>query len=291
MSVTISAALKAHLAEQRTTIAMCCKVTRADGQVYGFTQHGGNITFENVTYEAGTGVNASDFTARSGLSVDNLEVVGGLDSSSISEEDLLAGLWDYAAYEFFIINYGDLTMGRMIVAAGTLGEVIIGDTEFTVECRGLAQPLQNNFGRAYLPNCDAQYGDARCGLDLDALANHQFTGAVTTVLSARQFTSADLVSFSGSPTEAMTVGWLEYGRLTWTGGPNAGKVGTVKTHSAGGNVLLQLPPPYAISIADTFTVYRGCDKTAAACEARSNKINFRGFDKIPGKDRVLSGLE
>lgn len=291
MSVTISAALKAHLAEERTTIAACCKITRTDGQVYGFTQHGDDIVFDGVTYEASTGVNAYEFSSRSGLNVDNLEIVGGLDAASITEVDLVAGLWDYAACEFFIVNYADLTQGRMIVSSGTLGEVSVGDTEFTVEFRGLAQALQNSFGRTYLPSCDADYGDARCGLDLDALADHRFDVTVTSVVSQRQFVASGLTNFSGSPTTAMASGWLDYGKLLWTGGANAGRVSVVKTHTSGGAITLQLPTPYAISIADAFTVYRGCDKSAAACLARSNKINFRGFDKIPGRDRIMSGLD
>lgn len=289
MSVTISAALKSHIAEQRTTVAICCKITRTDGVVFGFTQHGEDIVFEGITYEAGTGVNASAFSARSGLSVDNLEIIGGLDSVSITEADLLAGVWDYAECEFFLVNYADLTQGRMLLPTGTLGEITAGDTDFTVELRGLTQALQNNFGRAYLPSCDAEYGDARCGLDLDTLPEHKITGTVTTVQSARQFTSSDLFYFAGSPSVAVAVGWFDYGKLTWTSGMNTGKSGTVKTHTSG-SILLQLPPPFAISAGDGFTVYRGCDKTAAACTARANKINFRGFDKIPGRDRILSGL-
>jgi len=291
MSLTMSAALKAHLAEQRTTIAMCCKVTRTDGQVFGFTQHTDDIVFESVTYGANTGVNASEFAARSGLSVDNLEVIGALDAATITEADLLAELWDNARYEFFVVNYADLTQGRAVIAVGTLGDITVNDTEFVAECRGLAQPLQNSFGRSYLPNCDAEYGDARCGLDLETLLDHKFTATITNVLSARQFTSTGLVNFSGSPTTAVTVGWFDAGKLTWTSGLNTGKVSTVKIHASGGNILLQLPPPYMLVAGDGFTVYRGCTKTAAACTERANKINFRGFGKIPGKDRILSGLE
>jgi uncharacterized phage protein (TIGR02218 family) len=282
MSRACSVELKAHLQQSETTIATCCKVTRKDTAVYGFTTCDHDIPFEGVTYLADTGVNASEFASKAALNVDNLEIIGGLDSESITEVDLLAGLWDKASVEFFIVNYMDLTMGRLILQGGTLGEVSTTDHGFTAELRGLMQVFQENFGRAYLPTCDADYGDARCGHDPTTLTYGEVIGAVVTTPSTqRQFTASGLLADAT---------WYDNGKVLWTLGLNTGVISEVKTHATGGVITLQLPTPYEIVADDEFTITVGCDKTATVCKVKfANKVNFRGFDKIPGASRMMSG--
>jgi uncharacterized phage protein (TIGR02218 family) len=223
MTRNVSAGLLSHLAGERTTLAVLCKVTRTDAVVFGFTQHSESITYDGVTYEASTGISATEFSSRGSLNVDNLEVVGALDSATITEADLTAGKWDYAAIDFIVLNYADLTQGHMIVASGTIGEVTLGDTEFRAEIRGLMQSVQQNFGRVYLPPCDADLGDARCGLDLSgspSILDGQVNGTVSAVLSQRQFIANDIAysAVAESPTPLIASGWFDYGKLTWTGG-------------------------------------------------------------------------
>src|SRR5574337_1440406 len=117
---TRSAALAAHQAGGSTTLACCWKITRLDGQVFGFTSVDQDIVFAGVTYLAATGFTPSAMQSKADLSVANLEVTGMLDAASITEADLLAGRWDGAAVEIFEVNYRDLTMGRMILRTGTL---------------------------------------------------------------------------------------------------------------------------------------------------------------------------
>lgn len=285
MSRAVSVALKAHLASEVLTLAVCCKVVWNDsaGTTFGFTTHAEDVEYDGVTYLAATGISASEFSARAALNVDNLEIIGALDSASITEADIVAGLWDKAAVEFFILNYTDHSQGVMILQTGILGEVTIRDSEFVSELRGLMQMYQQNFGRAYLPSCDADYGDARCGHDPTSLTYGEVSTTVTSVPASnqRQFTASGLLAAAD---------WYNGGKVEWTGGLNAGITSEVKTHSTGGAIVLQLPTPYAIAAADAFTITVGCDKSASMCASRfDNKINFRGFDKIPGRNRILSG--
>ena len=55
MSKTISAALKAHLAGETTTIAYCWLCTLRSGAVFGFTSHDADIVYNGVTYLANSG--------------------------------------------------------------------------------------------------------------------------------------------------------------------------------------------------------------------------------------------
>ena len=55
---TISTALTAHLAGEVLTTATLWKITRRDGQVFGFTDHDSDLTVSGVTY-ASTGGHTS----------------------------------------------------------------------------------------------------------------------------------------------------------------------------------------------------------------------------------------
>jgi uncharacterized phage protein (TIGR02218 family) len=266
--------LLAHYASGTTTLARLWKLTRRDGEVFGFTDHDESITYDSVTYEPSSVFDASAIDTRGELGVDNLEAQGLLDSAGITAEDVETGLWDGAAVEIVEVNYKDLTMGHNPLRVGSMGEVQRqGHLRYTAELRGLMHKLQNNIGRIIKPGCDAVLGDARCGIDLEAL---RVSGEVTTATSPRLFTT----DLGGSLT-------YSFGVLTWTTGLNDGRSMEVKAHTATGVLETQLAMPYAVQVGDEFTITPGCDKTKATCIATfDNVVNFRGFSFVPGQDQV-----
>jgi len=270
---TQSAALAAHYQGDETTLATLWKVTRRDGQVYGFTDHPEPITHDGVTYEPSSSYDASAVRTLAELNVDDLEVHGLLASDGITAEDIEAGLWDGAAVQILEVNYADLTMGENVMRVGELGEAQREGLTYKVELRGLMQKLQNNIGRVVTPACDADFGDARCGIDLEA---RRVPITVTAATDARTFEVIGL----GADGYA-------YGVVTWTNGANAGLSMEVK-RQVGAELTLQLPMPYAIQPDDEATIVPGCDKTKATCkDVYFNVVNFRGFSFVPGGDKVL----
>jgi uncharacterized phage protein (TIGR02218 family) len=163
---TISAALKAHLAKTVTTLATCWKVTLKNGTVLGFTDHTRNLVVSGVTYHSSSGYTPTAIESSNMLAVDTLEVQAILDGGMVTEEDLLAGLWDNAAVQVFWVNYEDLSMGILIQKTGTLGQITIKGTSFLAEMRGMTQAYVNNIGDLYAPLCRAKFGDAKCKVDL-----------------------------------------------------------------------------------------------------------------------------
>ncbi len=173
-----SAAFKAHLAAEVQTLATCWKATLRNGTVFGFTDHTRDIVFDGQTYESSTGYTPSAIDTSAALNVDNMEVEAIMTSDAISEADLIAGLWDYAEVEVFWVNWADLTMGRMILKSGTLGEITIKKKTFVAEIRGLTQNFTNVLGEMSSPTCRVKrFGDARCKKSLAALT---VTGTVDT---------------------------------------------------------------------------------------------------------------
>jgi uncharacterized phage protein (TIGR02218 family) len=276
---TISAGLEAHFAQECTTIATLWLVTRTDGQVFGFTDHDRNLEVDGVTYEAASGYTRSAVRAQLGLAVDNLELDGALDSDNITAADIRAGLWDYAAVRISLVNWADLSQGQARLKTGKLGDLRTMRNGFQAELRGLTQHLQQSAGRLYMPGCDANLGDARCGINL---ALFTITGTITGVTSPRVFADSG---------RAEADGYFDGGKITWTSGNNVGTSMEVKSYLlSGGAIALQLPMAYDVQVGDTYSMHAGCDKTFATCRDKfSNVINFQGFPHLPGMDRMING--
>jgi uncharacterized phage protein (TIGR02218 family) len=89
--ITTSTILKAHLASDVTTLALCWKVTRRDAVTAGFTSFSRDLVVDGITYKASTGFTPTAIETSAGLAVDQLEVEAILNDTSITEADLQAG--------------------------------------------------------------------------------------------------------------------------------------------------------------------------------------------------------
>jgi hypothetical protein len=89
------------------TTATLWKLTRRDGQVFGFTDHDQDIEFGGLTYDAATSYNRTATADNAGFSVSNMVIESILDSSLITEDDIIAGLWDYSQVEIRNVNWKD----------------------------------------------------------------------------------------------------------------------------------------------------------------------------------------
>jgi hypothetical protein len=258
---SIPTALATHLAGEVVTLAVCWRVQRKDGALILGTQHDSDLivadnsnTIDLVgTYLARAAITGSAVKSTPDMAVDNMEVEGATSEGDLvlldlSAMDIEAGLFDDAAVTLFLVNWQAPDDGQIILRSGTLGAISrTSERRYKTELRGLTQRLSQNFVRTYGTSCDAELGDARCGLSLAALT---LTGHVLTVASNRSFT-IEIGNDSPPTTTAID---------------------------------LYLPMPYDVQVGDTFTIRPGCDKSAAMCKERfSNLVNFRGHGFwVPG---------
>jgi uncharacterized phage protein (TIGR02218 family) len=279
---SIPPALQAKLDSGVTTLARCWIIIRRDGIVMGFTDHDADLTVAGTVCHAGTGLSASEATARLGLQVDGAEIAGALADESLAESDLAAGRYDAARIEVHLVDWSEPSL-NLLLSKGVLGEVRREGAAFTAELRSLAHRLNEESGRLYTATCSADLGDARCGVDLTDPALHG-SGTVVSLAGTASFRALGLGSFPD--------GVLTAGKLTFTSGANVGFAVEVKSHRlALDGVLIELwqQAPEPITISDAFTVTAGCDKRFATCRDRfANSVNFRGFPHIPGNDFVIS---
>jgi uncharacterized phage protein (TIGR02218 family) len=282
---TIPGALGTHYAGSAMTLAVLWKITRQDAAVYGFTTHDQPIVFGGLTYQPSSAFDPSAIATKSEFNVDDMEVIGLLDSSGITVADIEAGRWDRAWIEVRRVNWASLGDGAEILRVGEIGNINRrGAGQFVAELRGLMQRLQNNIGRLISPLCDAEVGDARCGVNM---ASFTHTTTITTATSRRVFTASGL---------AQAAGYFNGGKITFTSGGNNGVTADIKAHTTGGVLTLQLDLPAATANGDAFTIYAGCDKrhvvtagvASGDCGTKfSNIVNFRGFWAVPGRDKTM----
>ena len=204
----ISEALRQHLAQEVTTLATCWKLTRRDGVSLGFTNHDQDINLDGTLYKAAAVFQSSAVTSSLGLNADNYDLEGVLSADAITDDDILAGLYDYAEIICFMVNYTDASMGGLHIKTGWLGEVTMSGQQFVAEVRGIADVMQRTVGEHFSPTCRASLGDEVCGVDV---ANYSVNSTAES--------AADLFQFTDS-TRTEQPGYYDYGVVRFTSGAN-----------------------------------------------------------------------
>lgn len=302
---TLSPAYLAHILQPVTTLAVCWRIVKKNGEVITGTDHDRNIVIETTNtgsleldspplslegnYRAASGIAGSDIRSSADMSVDNMEVNGAIDvdlNIDISVADIESGVLDNARVTTFRVNWQDPNDFQEIMRHGFLGEISrTSDRRYKTEVRGLTQILQQTIGRTCGDRCDvAEFGDHRCKFPVEAAT---VSGTVTAVTSRRRFdTTLDL----NSP--APSSPYFRLGKLTWVTGENAGFVGQVKLDDVGnvlGNLEMWEPFPLDVEVGDTFSLAPGCDRRYETCrDVFDNLINMRAPGIfVPGMDSII----
>ncbi len=274
--------LRAHLDGTCTTLCFCWKLVRNDAVVLGFTDHDEKLAFDGADYEALAGFEASAAEAMLGLSIDTQEVAGIFSSNLLREDDLIAGRYDNARIETWLVNWQSVEE-RELLRVGYMGEITREDGKFIAEFRSLSNQLDQTSGRLFMPLCDAVLGDDKCGIDLQ-LPAFSASSNITEVQNALTISASGLAGFSDN--------WFARGHLKWTSGANQGLAVEVtgnRTDDGGMQLQIWKPMPFDLQPGDTFTLTAGCNKCFEACKSKfANALNFRGFPHMPGNDFSLS---
>lgn len=281
---TVPVGLASHLTGEVTTLAWAWQITRTDGVILRFTAHDNDLTIGGETYLCATGFSADSIQTGSRLAADTSNVTSLLGMSGINGQDLRNGCFDYAEVLLMIVNWADPTTGLIKLRRGWLGEATLTPTgTFKSELRGMTQVFSQSVGQLYSPECRADLGDARCGLNMTLGAGWTVPFTVASVI--------DRFTVTVTLTEPRAVdGWFADGLLRWLTGPNAGRAIEVRTWVRSTNtVTLYLPCGFVPVIGDTGQIQPGCDKRLNTCGAGkfNNVINFRGEPFLPGMDKLL----
>jgi len=268
-----------HMATGQTHVCQCWMIMRTDGAVFGFTDHDRSLSFVGVDFIADSGMSASALAASTGLSVNNSEAVGLLQSTVIDPVDIAAGRFDGAEVVSWLVQW-DNVEARQVKFRGKIGEITRRSGSFEAELRGLTDALNQPLGRSFLKNCSAILGDAVCRFNTND-PQYRTEAIVQTVAEG----------VIGLPAMAYQDSWFTHGRLTVLDGAGVDLVAAVKhdRQVASGRELTLWEPVSGLAEGDTVLLVAGCDKRAQTCREKfSNFANFSGFPHIPGDDWLAS---
>jgi len=263
-----------------TSRAVFLKVTRTDGQIYGFSTTDQAIVIDSLLY--GNGMDISTFQLTADLSVNNGEVSFLPDEGVVNLADLTVGVWDNFQYDAFESDWKDTTYINRITS-GSSGVVERKEGgKYTTELRGLKQALANTQGQLTSMTCRARFCDfptpykynVLCRLDPD-----DYTDSGTITFSANR--QSVTVSGISRPDQ-----WFQYGYFASNSGDNGGQPRQVRSFVA--NVFIfDRPFDYDFVPGDTFVALAGCDKTLETCKTKfDNILNMQAEPHTPGVDAV-----
>jgi uncharacterized phage protein (TIGR02218 family) len=264
------------------TMADCYTITLQPGGVYRWTNadipltlngnlftcsldQGGQPLIQRgaIRCARGTEVNTLDLTLMAGGSAQlmgtNISLAahnGAFDAARVRVERV------FSAYP------GDTSMGSVVLFEGNCAGVDPSSTQVVLHVKSDLELLQYQMPRIlFQPGCANCFGDSGCGISLPSLTTAGTVGAGSTANSiATGIVDAD--------------GYYALGVLVMTSGAASGSRRTVSIYT-GGTAVLTVPLPQNPVTGDTFTIYPGCARTAAACAAYSNSNNYQGFPYVP----------
>jgi len=281
----------------------------------GLTGYGVTDTNRDIRYDPGSGeklfsaaigMEPTEIQAAADLSVDNAEAKSLMPvyDVPVSEESVAAGLYDYAEFVIYLVNYEDLSPGRHVVLhEGTIGKVSIRDDglSFITELRGLSAQLKQEICTKYTKTCRAIDGTMPVGSLLPGEQVKRDWCGVDFSVYLRIATVVDVglentLTFQIAP-EDMDSDWAEDslapGRVKFTTGRNAGRTVEIMSNTTDGWITLRYESGYPIEAGDELEYRRGCSFIARdaqkGCMAHAGAewINhFKGYPDIPTENET-----
>lgn len=285
--IVIPINLATHFKSHRLTLAVLCLATRRDGVIFGFTDCDIDIPYGGQLYRAGAmGLTMSAHASSDNFLPENYEVAGVLSGGGITQNDILAGLWDGAALTFQIVNFRALGDGAVSEGQGTIGKISTTSLGFTAEFLDIQQPLSQNLLRTIGYMCDTPLGSSRCKVDLGPYTLTATVGS-TPFPTSRLFTDT---------TRTEATDWWTGGNAIVTSGQSTGLRMEIKHFTSGGHFELLFDLFYGLAPGDTLTITPGCnhqkkraDGYTGDCIVKfNNAVNYQGEDAILGNDDALT---
>lgn len=284
MTATLSTDFANHLKDRSQNRCWLLRLLLADGAEMGFTDHNRVIPFDlgagEIDYRPDLGMVLSNVQTGIGLDAGNFEVTFPItDEGPFTVSAVTGGRFNRAEARLAQVIWSNLGAGTRKFMLGNAGEWRVEGGKAISEVRDGRDRLNQTVGRILQNQCDADYADqVRCfatPTEIDAV--------VTAVIDAMRFS----VSFTGSYADA----FFNRGKAAFTSGGNAGtRPITVESWTSAGAITLFMPLVEAPEVGDELTVTDGCARTADACMAHGQILNFRGFREVPGTKALVPAI-
>lgn len=304
MNRTVPHSLQEHLDSGCTTVCVLIKITpRTGGDPLAMTSLDVDVEYDDgetsdgaIVYHSAIGIDVSTGRSSADMAVDNAEGTSLVDAAAefdvpVSEADLASGIYDFAEWVQYLVNYEDLTMGHVEIGRGTIGQVrvIENGLKFTFELLGLTHPLKQSIVERDSLRCRARFGSQPIGT-VGAESTERFpcgkdTSAMWVAFEVTAIGSEPQSTFDTDLAAAADT--YKPGLVRWTVGRNAGRQYEVEAHATGGIVTTTFPMTYPVEVGDEGEIRADCThwkEGANGCEAHHGAdwvLHYRGEPWIP----------
>lgn len=141
-------------------------LTLKDNSKLGFTNHDKVLNFKNIQCYPQSGFVPGETDANLGFSVNTCAVQGVLEGEIISPDHIHDGRFEQAQIDVYRVDWTDVFY-FVHISTGYLGEIKQKGASFEAEWLGEARRLERSTGRVFARLCDADFGDSRCGLNVE----------------------------------------------------------------------------------------------------------------------------
>jgi uncharacterized phage protein (TIGR02218 family) len=277
----LSAEFEAHIKSGATTLCNCWLITKRNDIELGFTDHDQELTFDGHLFLPTAGFTPSAIVQKSESAVDTSDIMGWLDDDRILPAHIRDGQFAGAKVDTFKVNWRDPSV-RHHFRRDFIGEISEKDGVFRAELRSQHVLLNQVRGKLYQRTCNADFGDAQCGIDAGA-ATFSSDCSIVTVSDQNELIVSGL---AGRPE-----GWANGGQVKWLSGERKNSAVRVLKHAKSApndRLFIDQFDNQLVLPGDLVRLTVGCDKRFSSCKAKfGNQLNFQGFPHIPGEAFML----
>jgi len=278
-----------HKKQSATTLCWLIQVIPKSGEKVGMTTLDRDVVYNDgsgsLRYSAPVGFQPANIAASAEAGVDTSEfqsLVMPEYETPITEEQVNAGIYDYAQFVIYEVNYENLGQGHWVVMSGTLGQMrSVNGMSIFGELRSQLDAYRKMINQLDSRTCRAKFGSQQeeerypCGYDTSTLWVDATVTSVG-VENTRTFTS----------TASAAPGFYVPGIVRWTSGKNNGRTVELEESLGDGTLSMRFTTPYAVQVGDTFEIRQDCNKFPDATGCRKwfgpEWVNhFRGEPYIP----------
>ena len=151
-----------------TTFCSLWKLEIPARDTFFLTNHDEPILYDGESYLPSHAADAARADIRAGQAVDSGGIqtylaFPNLSGPNLSAQDIRGGALDGAQLSHYRHDWG--SGETQLLSKGRVGEVSLSGESISIEWLGQASLLDRSTGRVFSRQCDASFGDDRCGLN------------------------------------------------------------------------------------------------------------------------------
>jgi len=247
----------------------------SDGQYYAYTTGDIARTYQSRTYQAGYALKVGEIRDGALHADHEVEIFMPSDHPVAVqfEEGVPDAEWTVEVLMGHDGDAGVVQLWKGVILTSAFEELAgTGESHTKLTCKSRLAALYQS-GLPYRFGSGCQHAVYRSGCNLN-----QTTNSFEYPLTAVNGVQLQAFGFDTHPDGEFTAGFVRQGSA----------YRAVKAH-VGDTITLNRPLPAAV-VGSLVTVYRGCDRSEARCEALGNFDNIFRFD-IPGRDIFREGVK